>query len=103
VKKRTGVLAAAAATAVVAGAGTAAIAPIDVYADPLVPQYTTVKLISSGDTVPETGDPAKTYQVVGSSSWTTSSRRRAGPSRSSASRSTAVPSSRGSSSAPTGR
>lgn len=64
-KKRTGVLAAAAATAVVAGAGTAAIAPIDVYADALVPQYTTVKLISSGDTVPETGDPAKTYQVVG--------------------------------------
>ena len=64
-RKRTGVLAAAAATAVVAGAATAAIAPIDVYADPLVPQYTTVKLISSGDTVPETSDSSKTYQIVG--------------------------------------
>ena len=64
-RKRNGVLAAVAATAVVAGAATAAIAPIDVYADSLTPQYTTVKLISSGDTVPETSDPSKTYQMVG--------------------------------------
>ena len=64
-RKRNGVLAAVAATAVVAGAATAAIAPIDVYADSLTPQYTTVRLISSGDTVPETSDPAKTYQMVG--------------------------------------
>ena len=44
---------------------TAAIAPIDVYADSLVPQYQTAKVISAGDTVPETSDPTKTYQIVG--------------------------------------
>lgn len=64
-RKRNSVLAAVAATAVVAGAATAAIAPIDVYADSLTPQYTTVRLISSGDTVPETSDPSRTFQMVG--------------------------------------
>jgi hypothetical protein len=65
VRKRNGVLAAAAAALAVAGAAGAAIAPIDVYADSLVPQYETVKVLSVGDTVPLTGDPAKTYQMVG--------------------------------------
>jgi len=65
VRKRNGVLAAAAATVAVAGAASAAIAPIDTYADSLVPQYETVKVISAGDTVPETGDPTKNYQMVG--------------------------------------
>lgn len=64
-RKRNGVLAAAAATLAVAGAAGAAIAPIDVYADSLVPQYETVKLLSVGDTVPLTGDPSKTFQMVG--------------------------------------
>ena len=64
-RKRNGVLAAVAATAVVAGAATAAIAPIDVYADSLTPQYETVRLLSVGDTVPETSDPSKTFQMVG--------------------------------------
>ncbi|MBJ7455700.1 MAG: hypothetical protein JHC74_06550, partial [Thermoleophilia bacterium] len=53
-RKRNGVLAAAAATLAVAGAAGAAIAPIDVYADSLVPQYETVKVLSAGDTVPLT-------------------------------------------------
>jgi len=65
VRKRNGVLAAAAATLAVAGAAGAAIAPIDVYADSLVPQYETVKVLSVGDTVPLAGDPSKTYQMVG--------------------------------------
>lgn len=59
------ILAAAAAAVAVAGAATAAIAPIDTYADSLVPQYETVKVLSVGDTVPETSDPSRTYQMVG--------------------------------------
>ena len=65
-KNRKAVLVTAAVTVVAAaGAATAAIAPIDVYADSLVPEYETVRLISAGDTVPETSDPAKSYQMVG--------------------------------------
>lgn len=66
-RKRNGVLAAAAVAVAVAGAANAAIAPIDTYADSLVPEYETVKLISAGDTVPvpETSDPTKQFQMVG--------------------------------------
>ena len=66
-RKRRSVLAAAAAVAAVGGASAAiaAIAPVDPYADSLVSQYETVKLIGAGDTVPETSDPSKTYQIVG--------------------------------------
>lgn len=64
-RKRNGVLAAAAVAAAVAGAASAAIAPIDVYADSLTPQYETTRLLSVGDTVPETSDPSKTFQMVG--------------------------------------
>lgn len=65
-KNRKAVLVTAAvAVAAAAAAATAAIAPIDVYADSLVPQYETVKLISAGDTVPETSDPARSYRMVG--------------------------------------
>jgi hypothetical protein len=67
VRKRNAVAAAVAAVAV-AGAGTAAladIAPIDAYADSLVPQYETAKVISAGDTVPESSDPSKDYRIVG--------------------------------------
>jgi len=51
VRKRT-VIAAAVATAAVAGAASAAIAPIDDYAESIVPEYETVKVLSVGDTVP---------------------------------------------------
>lgn len=64
-RKRNGVLVAAAVAAAVAGAASAAIAPIDVYADSLTPQYETTRLLSVGDTVPETSDPSKTFQMVG--------------------------------------
>ena len=64
-RKRNGVIAATAAAVAVTGAASAAIAPIDTYAHSLVPQYETVKVISAGDTVPETGDATKSYQMVG--------------------------------------
>ncbi len=48
-----------------AAAGVAAIAPADPYAESLVREYETVKLLSSGDTVPLTGDAAKEYRFVG--------------------------------------
>lgn len=50
-----------------AGATTAAavIAPIKEYAVSIVPGYETVKLLSVGDTVPETSQPGKEYQMVG--------------------------------------
>ena len=66
-RKRSGVVAAAVAVAV-AGSATAVladIAPIETYADSLVKQYETTKVISTGDTVPETSDPSKDYQMVG--------------------------------------
>ncbi len=59
------ILAAAAAAVAVTGAASAAIAPIDTYADSLVPEYETVKVVSVGDTVPETSDPTRTYKIVG--------------------------------------
>ncbi len=66
-RKRSGVVAAAVAAAV-AGSATAVLAdtaPIETYADSLVKQYETTKVISTGDTVPETSDPSKDYQMVG--------------------------------------
>lgn len=35
------------------------------YAEPLVPDYETQRLLSVGDTVPTTGDPGKQFQFVG--------------------------------------
>ena len=65
-RKRNGALVAAAAAVVaVTGSAIAAIAPIDTYADSVVPEYETVKVISPGDTIPETSDPSTQYQVVG--------------------------------------
>jgi hypothetical protein len=48
-----------------AAAASAAIAPIKEYAVSVVPGYETVRLLSAGDTVPETSNPAKQYQMVG--------------------------------------
>jgi hypothetical protein len=61
------VILAAVGVAVLAGAAaaTAAIAPIKEYAVPLTSEYSIKKIISSGDTVPETSDPTKQYQMVG--------------------------------------
>jgi hypothetical protein len=50
------------------GASSAAladIAPIDTYAESLVTEYETTKVMSVGDTVPEASDPSKDYQMVG--------------------------------------
>ena len=57
-----------ATTAVVLGAAAvagAAIAPIKEYAVGISGGYTTKKLLSVGDTVPETSNPAKQFQMVG--------------------------------------
>jgi hypothetical protein len=48
-----------------AAAAAAAIAPIKEYTVPLTTEYTITKIISVGDTVPETSDPSKQYQMVG--------------------------------------
>jgi hypothetical protein len=56
---------AGAATLVCAAAAAAAIAPIKEYAIPTTPGYETVRLLSAGDTVPETSQLGKTYKVVG--------------------------------------
>ena len=66
--KRLTALGAAAAVvggAIAAAIGSGAIAPVKNYASSLVPEYETAKLLSVGDTVPETGDPSKQYQMVG--------------------------------------
>lgn len=59
-----GLIAIAVAGAAATG-GVAAIAAIDPYADSLVPEYETKVVMSAGDTVPLTGDAAKTFQMVG--------------------------------------
>ena len=64
-RKKTVLAAVGAAVLVGAAAATAAIAPIKEYTVPLTPEYTIRKIISVGDTVPETSDPTKQYQMVG--------------------------------------
>ena len=61
-----GLLTAAVAAATLAAGASAAIDPsVARYAVPLVPEYDTVRLLSVGDTVPETSDPAREYRMVG--------------------------------------
>lgn len=55
-------LAVAATAAATAGVAGAAIAPIDTYADSLTPEYETQRVVSSGDTVPLTGDSSREYR-----------------------------------------
>ena len=64
-RRKTVLAAVGAAVLVGAAAATAAIAPIKEYTVPLTPEYTIKKIISAGDTVPETSDPTKQYQMVG--------------------------------------
>ena len=64
-RRKTVLAAVGAAVLVGAAAATAAIAPIKEYTVPLTPEYTIKKIISVGDTVPETSDPTKQYQMVG--------------------------------------
>ena len=64
-RKRSGVLAAAVAIAVAGGASAAIDASVKNYATSLVSEYETVKLISVGDTIPETSDPSKQFKMVG--------------------------------------
>ncbi len=58
-------LAVAATAAATAGVAWGAVAPINTYADSLTPEYETQRVVSSGDTVPRTGDPTGQYRIVG--------------------------------------
>ena len=53
------------ATLVAAGAAAAGIAIIKPYAVGIDGDYYTQRLLSVGDTVPETSNPAKQYQMIG--------------------------------------
>ena len=64
-RRKTVLAAVGAAVLVGAAAAMAAIAPIKEYTVPLTSEYTIKKIISAGDTVPETSDPTKQYQMVG--------------------------------------
>ena len=64
-KRLIGVLAVATLTAVGVAAATAAIQPRKPYAVGIAEGYVTTKLISSGDTVPETSNPSKQFKFVG--------------------------------------
>ena len=59
------ILAALAATLVAAGAAVAGIAIIKPYAVGIDGDYYTKRLLSVGDTVPETSNPAKQFQMIG--------------------------------------
>ena len=59
------ILAAMLATLVAAGAAVAGIAIIKPYAVGIDGGYYTQRLLSVGDTVPESSNPAKQYQMVG--------------------------------------
>ncbi|MFN2470200.1 MAG: hypothetical protein ABR583_04280 [Gaiellaceae bacterium] len=59
------VLTAAALALVVATAAGAAVAPIKKYAVGIAGGYETKRLLSVGDTVPETSNPAKAFKMVG--------------------------------------
>ncbi len=62
---RRAALAAAAAAVVAAGSAVAALAPAPRYAVGLAGDYETRVVMSVGDRVPESSDPAKEYQMVG--------------------------------------
>ncbi len=64
-KRKKAVLAATAAVLVTAGAAAAGIAVIKPYAVGIDGGYHTQRLLSVGDTVPESSNPAKQYQMVG--------------------------------------
>ena len=64
-RRKTAVAAIGAAGLVVAAAGIAAISSTKPYAVGIAGGYETKALISAGDTVPETSNPAKQYQMVG--------------------------------------
>jgi hypothetical protein len=65
VARRLGIAGAAGITVAIAATAVAAFAPVKDYAESVVAEYETVKVMSVGDTVPVTGEPGKTFQMVG--------------------------------------
>ena len=64
-KRRRALVAIGVVVLIAAGVSGAAIAPIKQYAVGISGGYETKRLLSVGDTVPETSDPAKQYRMVG--------------------------------------
>ena len=64
-KGKKAILAASVATLAAAGAAAAGIAIIKPYAVGVDGDYYTKRVLSVGDTVPETSDPAKQFQLIG--------------------------------------
>ena len=64
-KGKKAIIVASVATLVAAGAAAAGIAIIKPYAVGIDGDYYTQRLLSVGDTVPETSDPSKQYQMIG--------------------------------------
>jgi hypothetical protein len=59
------VLAGALGSALAVGPASADIAPVKPYTVPITPEYEISRLLSVGDTVPETGAPGQQYRMVG--------------------------------------